>query len=199
MNIKGYAIYSVKELQMGNLLETFKPLLDDKSTSAISLEALANSPTEADRNYLFELVNKQDTVPAELLDCFYKSKNIDNIKYWLKLLYTKPTPKDTLFKQYTFFVYEQPLIHSDSILSDLQTALQKITDKHILGELARALEGRTDDKSVEIITSLLKSKSPTVRYWTAKTVENNQSEKFKNPDISKLIKQGLEDGNTPDD
>jgi hypothetical protein len=199
MNIKGYAIYSVKELGMGNLLETFKPLLHDKRTSSISLEALANSPTEADRNYLFELVNKQDTVPAELLDCFYKSKNIGNIKYWLKLLYTKPTPKDSLFGKYIFFVFDQPLIHSDSILSDLQTALKNITDKNILGELVRALEGRTDDKSVKIITSLLKSKSPTVRYWTAMTVQNNQSEKFKAPDLSKLIKQGLEDGNTPDD
>jgi hypothetical protein len=194
MNIKGYAIYSVKELQMGNLLETFKPLLNDKRTNSISLEALANSPTEADRIYLFELVNKQDTVSAELLDCFYKSKNTDNLKYWLKLLYTKPTPKD-----YIFFVYEQPLIHSDSILPDLQIALQYIKDKHILGELVRALVERTDDKSVEIITFLLQSKSATVRYWTAKTVENSQSEIFRKADISKLIKNGLEDGNTPDD
>ena len=81
MNIKGYAIYSVKELQMGDLLETFKPLLSDKKTRSISLEALANSPTQTDRSYLFELVNNQDTVSAELLNCFYKSKNTENIKY----------------------------------------------------------------------------------------------------------------------
>lgn len=199
MDIKGYAIYSVKELQMGNLLETFKPLLNDERTRSISLEALANSPTEEDRNYLFELINKQDTVSAELLNSLYKSKRIDNIKYWLKLLYTKSTPKDSLFKHYIFFVYDQPLIHSDSVLPDLQIALQNIKDKHILGELVRALEGRTDDKSVEIIISLLKNPSSTVRYWTAMTVQNNSSEKFKNPEVSDLIKRGLQEGNTPDD
>ena len=140
------------------------------------------------------MVNSQDTVSAELLDCFYKSKNIENIKYWLKLLYTKNIPKD-----YLFFVYDQPLIFSDSILPDLQIALENIKGKHLLGELVRSLDGRTDDKSVEIIITLLKHSSPSVRYWTAKTVENNPSEKFKSPDVTKLITQGLEDGNTTDD
>ena len=194
IGIKGYAIYSVKELQIGNLLETFKPLLDHKETRSISLEALANSPTKTDKDFLVDLVNKQDTIQKDLLDCFYNSKNIDNLRYWLRLLYTKKLPS-----KYIFFVFQQPLIRSDTILQDLQTALEKVTDKHILGELVRALEERTDDRSVEIIISLLKSKSPTVRYCSAKTVENNTSDKFKNQEISKLIKQGLDDGNTPDD
>ncbi|MFM7859431.1 MAG: hypothetical protein ACKO96_47780, partial [Flammeovirgaceae bacterium] len=74
INIKGYAIYSVAQLQIGNLLETFKPLLDSSQTRRISLEALANSPSENDRQYLYDLGNEQDTVAEELLDCFYKSK-----------------------------------------------------------------------------------------------------------------------------
>jgi HEAT repeat protein len=199
MDIKGYAIYSLKELRIGNLLEIFKPLLNDKRTRSIALEALANSPTEADRNYLFELVSKKDTLSRELLDCFYDSKNIDNIKYWLKLLYTKPIAKDSILGEYSFSTYGQPLIHSDSVLQDVQIALQNIKDKQILGDLVSALDERTDDKSVAIIVTLLKHKNSTVRYWTAKTVENNTSEKFKTAAISKLIKRGLKDGNTPDD
>lgn len=194
INIKGYAIYSVKELQIGNLLEIFKPLLNDSKTRSISLEALANSPTAADRNYLLELVNKQDTIPSELLDCFYTSKNIENLRYWLKLLYTKQPPT-----KYDFFTFQQPLISSDNILSDLQIALQKIADRHILGELVSALKERTDDKSIQIMISLLKNKSSTVRYWTANTLEGNASEKLKNPDVKELIVQGLKDGNSPDD
>jgi HEAT repeat protein len=193
MNIKGYAIYSVKELQMGNILELLKPLLTDDRTRSISLEALANSPTQADRSYLIELVAKEDTVSEDLLDCFFKSKNIENIRYWLKLLYSKPIPS-----KYSFFVFEQPLIKSDDILADLQIALKKITDKHILGELVRALENRTDDETVEIIVLLLKHQSPSVRYSTAKTVENSTSEKFKSPEVVNLIRHGLDDGNTPD-
>lgn len=194
LNIKGYAIYSVKELQIGNLLETFKPLLEHKETRSISLEALANSPTKDDQEFLYTLVNEQDTISSELLDCFYKSKNIHNLKYWLTLLYTKKLPDS-----YIFFVFAQPLLNSDSVLLELQTALQKITDKEVLSELVRALNNRDDDESVQIIKTLLQHKSSTVRYWTAKTVENNKSAKFNETLIRKLIKSGLEDGNTPDD
>jgi hypothetical protein len=194
MNIKGYAIFSVKELQIGNLLEIFKPLLDNSKTRSIALEALANSPTEADRGYLIELVYKQDTVPSELLNCFFHSKRIDNLQYWLKLLYTRHLPKE-----YIFFAFEQPLISSDGILSDLQEALVRVTDKHVLGELVRALRGRTDDKSIDIMISLLKHKSPSVRYWTANTLGNNTSEKLRTAEVQDLIARGLKDGNTPDD
>ena len=194
LGIKGYAIYSVKELQMGNLLETFLPLLDHPETRSISLEALANSPTEADRAYLVELVNKQDTIPSELLNCFYNSKRIDNLRYWLNLLYTRPIPI-----KYYFSVFQQPLLSSDSILEDLQGALLRISNRGVLGELVRALQDRTDDKSVEIMISLLKHKSSTVRYWTAKTLVRNPSERLKTPEMKELLAQGLKDGNSPDD
>jgi hypothetical protein len=193
-SIKGYAIFSVKELQIGNLLETFKPLLDHKETRSISLEALANSPTEADRSYLIDLVNKQDTVTSELLDCFYTSKRIDNVRYWLKLLYTRPIPG-----KYIFFCFQQPLLSGDSILADLQYALQKVTNKDVLQELVRALKDRTDDKSIDIMISLLKHKSSTVRYWTAATLQTNTSEKLKTSELKDLINKGLKDGNNPDE
>jgi hypothetical protein len=136
------------------------------------------------------LVEKQDTVSEELLDCFYQSKNIDNLKYWLKLIYTKPTPKE-----YIFFVFKQPLIHSDNILPELQTALQQIKDSEILGELVRALEDRTDEKSVDIMISLLKHENKTVRYWTAKTLDGNKSPKLKDENVKQLLTKGLKDGN----
>jgi hypothetical protein len=194
IGIKGYAIYSIKELQIGNLLESFKPLVTDSRTRFISLQALANSPTKADRDYLVDLVDKQDTVSQDLLDCFYKSKNIENIKYWLKLLYTKP-----ISKKYVFFLFDQPLITSDAILPDLQIALKQITNMHILGELVRALYDRTDETSINIMISLLKSKSSTVRYWTANTLQTNSSEKLRTTEIKELIANGLKDGNNPDD
>ncbi|MDP4150071.1 MAG: HEAT repeat domain-containing protein [Bacteroidota bacterium] len=194
LNLKGYAIFSVKELQIGNLLETCKPLLDHQETRSISLEAMANSPTEADRSFLVYLVGQHDTVPAELLDCFYKSKRIDNMKYWLKLLYTRPIPV-----KYIFFSFEQPLLSSDSILPDLQSALRAIANKGVLGELVGALKNRIDDNSIEIMISLLKNKSSTVRYWTAMTAKSNPSIKLKTPEVKDLIARGLKDGDSPDD
>jgi len=178
INIKGYAIYSVAQLQIGNLLETFKPLLDSSQTRRISLEALANSTSENDRQYLYDLVNKQDTVSEELLDCFYKSKNISNLKYWLRVLYTKPIPE----KYYFSVTDKQTLVRKDTVLIDVQTALEKIKNAEVLGELVRALEGRTDDKSTYILLTLLTHENSTVRYWTARSLKGNYSPKL----ISKL-------------
>jgi len=181
INIKGYAIYSVAQLQIVNLLETFKPLLDSSQTRRISLEALANSPTENDRQYLYDLVSKQDTVSEELLDCFYKSKNVSNFRYWLKLLYTKPIPE----KYYFSVTDKQSLVRKDTVLSDVQTALEKIKNAEVLGELVRALEKRTDDKSTDILLTLLTHENSTVRYWTARSLKGNHSPKLiaKLPDL----------------
>jgi hypothetical protein len=190
IRLKGYAIYTVAKLQMGDLLETFKPLLDSPETRAIALKALANSPTPVDVNYVKELVSKQDSVSGELLNSFYESTNIDNIKYWLTLMVNKPHKKD-----YTFFVFEQPLIKSDDILPQLHTSLQTIKDPDVLGELVRALEGRADDNSVNIMITLLKNQNSTVRYWTAKTLQNNPSPKTQSNSVKQLISNGLEDGN----
>ena len=61
-NIKGYAIYSVKELEIGNLKDVFIPLLDSTQTRSIAIEALANSPTKDDVDYLKQLANSKKIV-----------------------------------------------------------------------------------------------------------------------------------------
>jgi len=188
--IKGYAIYTVGQLQIGNLLETLEPLLNNPKTRRISLEALANSPTPKDRGYLLQLINKQDTVSDDLLDCLFKSKNADNLEVWLKLLYTKPIPP-----KYYFAVFKQPLLQTAAVLPILQDALMRIKDPNVLGELVRALEGKTDDKSIDIMIALLKNENKTVRYWTAKTLEDNSSTRLKNSETKRLLTSGLQDGN----
>ncbi len=173
INVKGYAIYSVKELQIGNLIELLKPVLNNSKTRGIALEALASSPTQADRDYLFGLTNGKDTIPNELLNCFFKSKNIESLKYWLEMAYTKTFPKE-----YHFFCRDQPMLYLDSNLQYLQGALQRIKNPQILSELVRALEGRTDDTSTEIMLNLLSHENSTVRYWTAQSLKHNHSLKL---------------------
>lgn len=51
-SMRGYAIYTVVALSMGNLKELLLPSLKFKDTRAISLKALANSPTSSDQEYL---------------------------------------------------------------------------------------------------------------------------------------------------
>ncbi|MFN7493255.1 MAG: HEAT repeat domain-containing protein [Cyclobacteriaceae bacterium] len=173
INVKGYAIFSIKELQIGNLLKILKPLLENKQTRGIALEALANSPTKEDRDYLFGLVNSKDTIPSELLDCFIKSKNFESLTYWLELTHTKTFPKN-----YYFSSRSQPMLYTDTTLTYLHHALQKNENPEILDELVRALEGRTDSTSTDIMLRLLQNKNSNVRYWTANALKGNHSIKL---------------------
>ena len=93
-DIKGYAIYSIKELRIGNLKNTFIPLLDNKLTRSIAIQALANSPTKEDVDYLKQLVENENPISWDLLDGFYLSKNMENVKFWLHLVSTKNIPEN---------------------------------------------------------------------------------------------------------
>ncbi len=181
-NIKGYAIYSVKVLEIGNLLESFQPLLDSTQTRSIAIEALANSPTKEDVNYLKALIVEQDTVSEDLLDGFYKSTNLENVKFWLEVLRTKPIPKD-----YYFNNNKQPLMYSDEILPDLQMTLAECKNPDIIQKLVKGLSGRTDEKSINLLLELLSHNDSSVRYWTASTLEKTDSPLVIN-EIIKLIK-----------
>ncbi len=173
MNIKGYAIYTVKELQMGNLLETFKPFLDNDKTKKIALEALANSPTISDNEYLKTLTAQKDSISDELLDCFYESKKIENIKFWLELLKTKKVSSD-----YYFSVPNNRLIYSDELLPNIQNTLIECKNEKIIEELVRALQGRNDIESTNILIGLLKHQNSSIRYWSADALKGNKNQKI---------------------
>ncbi|HBS88049.1 MAG: hypothetical protein A2W91_09955 [Bacteroidetes bacterium GWF2_38_335] len=190
IKIKGYAIYSIKELRIGNLLETFKPLIDSSKTSKIALEALANSPTDIDVQYVYSLVEQADTVSEDLLDCLCNSNNINSIRYCLKVLYTKPIPKD-----YQLGAYGDYVIRSMTILPDIHIAIEKVENIDIKSDLIRTLEDKTDEKSIELLKKYLDHGNSTLRYWTAKTIVENPSEAFNSDEIHKKVKIILESEN----
>ena len=78
---KGYAIFSARELGIGNLLPILKPLLDSTNTRRISLGALANSPSNEDQQYLRLLMKESESPSEELLNTFVKSKRVENVKF----------------------------------------------------------------------------------------------------------------------
>ena len=168
-SIKGYAIYSIKELRIGNLKNDFIPLLDNPQTRSIAIQALANSPTKEDVDYLKQLVEKEGSVSKELLDGFYESQNIENIKLWLHLVSTREIPEN-----YFFSTSEQPLLFSDEILKEVQEALRTTKHVEIQKYLIRVLEGRNDQESMDIIFAYLDSKDSSVRYWTVDILKGKQ-------------------------
>ena len=78
-SIKGYAIYSVKELRIGNLKNTFIPLLNNTQTRRIAIQALANSPTKEDVDYLKELSKNENPISKDLLDGENPEKRVVSI------------------------------------------------------------------------------------------------------------------------
>lgn len=168
-SIKGYAIYSIKELRIGNLKNDFIPLLDNPQTRSIAIQALANSPTKEDVDFVNQLLDNKGPVSEELLDGYYESKNIENVKLWLHLVSTREIPEN-----YFFSVNEQPLLFSDELLKDVQKALK--TTKHIQIQkyLISVLKGRNDQESMDIIFTYLDSKDSSVRYWTVYALKGKQ-------------------------
>jgi hypothetical protein len=186
VKIKGYAISSINELRIGNLLRILQPLVNVPETRGISLAALANSPTETDRKYVIGIAEEQQTISLDILNALFYSKNIENLKYWLRSLYSKKIPAD-----YDIYINEQPLLESDELLPDLHRALQKVTDPKILAQLVEALRGRTDDESISIVVSLLTHADQSVRYFAASVAKDNPSGKLNEPSIKELIEKNL--------
>ncbi|MBS1956579.1 MAG: HEAT repeat domain-containing protein [Cyanobacteria bacterium SZAS-4] len=159
-SLKGYAIYTVKQLGMGDLTSLLAPLLKDEKIRGIALEALANSPTPADQQYLNSLVPEKGEVPQDLLHAYLTSTREDSVRKWLSLICEKEvSPK------YVFFEFQQPLLHSDSMLDAVKSAIRQTKNNKILHELLRALSGRKDDDSVNLLIQQLSSEDSTVRYW----------------------------------
>lgn len=168
-SIKGYAIYSMKELRIGNLKDDFIPLLDNPQTRSIAIQALANSPTKEDVDFVNQLLDNKGPVSEELLDGYYESKNIENVKLWLHLVSTREIPKN-----YFFSVSEQPLLFSDELLKHVQEALRTTKNIQIQKYLIKVLEGRNDQESMDIFFAYLDSKDSSVRYWTVDTLKGKQ-------------------------
>lgn len=185
-NIKGYAIYSVKELQIGNLKETFIPLLDSTQTRRIAIQALANSPTVEDVDYLKEISQNENPISKDFLNAFFESKNIANVKYWLELVALNKIPKD-----YYFNINEQPILFSDEILKDVHKALLETENIEIQKYLIKALAGRSDKISEEILTSYLDHLDSSVRYWTVDALKGNNTKIISDKLISMLAKTDL--------
>lgn len=169
-NIKGYAIYSVKELEMGNLKESFIPLLDSTKTRPIAIKALANSPTKEDVDYLKQLANSEKVVSKDILNGFLESKNPESVKYWLELVSSREIPE-----KYYFNTLRKPLLFSDEMLSDVQTTLKTTKHLTIQKTLIKVLEGREDSVSEEILLNYMDNEDSSVRYWTVDALKNTKS------------------------
>jgi len=172
-DIKGYAIQSAYQLKLGNLLGTFQSLLSDSKIRPVALKALANSPTKEDTDFVKKLVDETALADKDLLNAFYLSDKIDNIRYWLALLATEKIPND-----YRFSTTRHKFLHKDTLLPDVQNALKKCTTIETKRQLIRVVGNRTDSITTQLLLTILDSKDSKLRYSAARSLKKRYSPKL---------------------
>ena len=181
IGVKINAIYSIKELRIGNLLQIIEPLLADTLTRQAALLALANSPTKEDLDFLRSLSQMGNVVSKDILFSYLYSSNQENVIQWLEFIQSDRIPEN-----YVFLPTLQPLLKSDDILPELHYAISNVSDAGILSDLVRLLKGRKDSTSVSIMIKLLHDDNSTVRYWSAFALKGNTSNALTD-EIPKLL------------
>jgi len=170
VDIKGYAICSLKILNAGYLLDTLKPYLNNRKTKNISLQALANSPTLSDQDFVLNLIPSSKTVPKDILNLLLNSSNKRLAGEWLKLVQSDYIPSDY-----------SPNIEPDSCLLSkkmrilLLDAVQKIKSPEVLSEIANNLRGEKFYNTENVLIILLKHENSLVRYWAANSLKGSRS------------------------
>jgi HEAT repeat protein len=170
IDIKGYAIYSLKSLNAGNLLNTLKPYLDKSETRQISLQALANSPTLSDQNYILSLIPSENKIPNEILKILVNSTNKILLEEWLKMVQTNRISDD-----YSSSINLNSYLLSEEMRLSLLKAIPNIKNSEILADIANKLRGDKYYNTEDILISLLKHKNDSVRYWAASSLKGCKS------------------------
>jgi len=170
IDIKGYAIYSLNNLKAGNLLDTLKPFIDKSEVRKISLQALADSPTSADQNYILSLIPPENIVPNEILKLLVNSTNKTLLEEWLKLIQTDRIPDN-----YSSSIDLNSYLLSKEMRLSLLQAVPHIENAEILADIANKLRGEKYFNTEEVLISLLKHQNDSVRYWAAFSLQGSKS------------------------
>ncbi len=169
-SIQGYALNTIKVLEIGNLKPFVAPCLDIPTLRQAAMNAFANSPIPEDRDYLAAFLPTKGVVPQDILNAYFQSTRTDSLRKWLQLISDRDIPTD-----YHFTAAQQPQLKSNNVVADVRSAIRRTKNRQILKELPRALEDRKDDESVQLLISLLSDKDPKVRYWAAHSLRDRTS------------------------
>lgn len=164
-----YALIATVHLGMSNLTDLLRPMAEEESLRGLVMRALANSPDTQDQDYLATLAQEPENL-KRTLDAYLLSTRLESVRNWLKMIGNDKLPED-----YIFFTIKQPLLQSDELLPEVLNALNTSRNAQTKASLVRALAGRSDSDSVELLVSLLSHEDSSVRYWSAEALEGVNS------------------------
>ena len=155
------------------MLPLLEPVLDSTLTKATALNALADSPTESDRQFVVKRMNKVNPDP-NVLAAVKSSRYPEMVKQWLYQLQS-----DKLPATYYFSVYQDTLLKSEAMLPYVQETIKKLKNPKILSQLLPALNGRNDQVSQDLLLNSLRDKNSLIRYYGSVALTGTCSEKLK--------------------
>ena len=74
------------------------------------------------------------------------------------------------FKKEILFVFDNE--------NDMETKEKELVNEKIIEELVRALQGRNDIESTNILIGFLKHQNSSIRYWSADALKGNKNQKI---------------------
>lgn len=172
MNLKGYAIFSAKAIRCDSLLPIMQSFLDSTAVRKIALDALADSPTASDREFVKTLASL-NRIDNEAMDALHASHDTAMVKHWLVLL-----PNYQEADQYYFSLRTDSLLQSNELLPFLINCLPAIRNAQILSQIIPALAGRKDSDSQNLLISYLRHSDAGVRFYATTSLAGNCSDKL---------------------
>lgn len=155
---KGYGIYTMKTLKMGNLKEALAPLLADKAVSGIAFAALLSSPTPEDRKFAESLADGTGEVPAYILSGYLSSDDVEMTRKFLILIRDRPIPAN-----YRFLFMMHPTLRSDTLYSQLKDTIRKTKNRHVVADLILSMKRCSDPDATAMFTQLAADLDPKIK------------------------------------
>ena len=173
IEIKGYAINALKTMRAGNLLSVLKPFLNNKYTHDICLEALADSPTEEDQDYVLQIIPEKGIVSDSMLNILVQSKNIKFARQWLQLIAKNRVPENHYSR-----MEDEDILFSKEMRQELLKTIPDIKNVEVLSSIARLLYGEKYYNTEAVLFQLLRHPYDSVRYWAGSSLKDCRSKEL---------------------
>ncbi|MBP9023107.1 MAG: HEAT repeat domain-containing protein [Spirochaetes bacterium] len=173
IEIKGYAVNALKTMRAGNLLSVLKPFLNNNYTHEICLEALSDSPTDEDQEFVFQLIPNEGLVSDNMLNILIQSKNKKFATKWLELI-----SKNRVSENHYSRMNDENVLFSEEMRPELLKTIPDIKNAEVLSSIARLLYGKKYYNTEAVLVQLLRHPNDSVRYWAASSLKDCSSKEL---------------------
>jgi hypothetical protein len=146
---KGYAIYTMEALKMGNLKEILAPLLDNPHASTIAFSGLINSPTPEDQSYAKSSVPARGEVPPYVLNAYLGSERPEHTQQFLLLVRDRIVPAN-----YKLSFFMSRALYAEGLLPLLRDTIRHTRNRQLVPDLINTIARYKDSDTRALLTQL---------------------------------------------